>query len=105
MDGCGRWKAFYKVMVPIAAPGIAAALILGFLMCWNEFLYALVVTAGSSAQTLQPSILGLFTIHESERCLMAAAAVVSVIPGIVVAFVFQKYITQLKIVDPVTVAK
>jgi multiple sugar transport system permease protein len=45
VDGCSRGGAFLKVVLPLAAPGIAAAGIICFIFCWNEFLFALILTS------------------------------------------------------------
>ena len=41
VDGCTRWQAFWRVAVPLAAPGIAAATVFAFIACWTEFFFAL----------------------------------------------------------------
>ncbi len=45
VDGATRWQAFIKIAVPVAAPGLLAAGLLGFILSWNEFLFALVLSA------------------------------------------------------------
>ena len=41
VDGCTRWQAFWRVAVPLAAPGIVAAAVFAFIACWTEFFFAL----------------------------------------------------------------
>lgn len=100
IDGCGRLKAMFRITFPMAASGIASIGILGFLMAWNEFLFALVLTGGSAVQTVQPALAGFFS-QWSEHSLMSASLMLSLIPAIVVSLVLQKFITQIRIVDPV----
>lgn len=102
VDGCGRLRAFRKVMLPMAAPGIAAATILAFTTSWNEFLFAFLLTTGSKAQTLPPSIAGLFTMV-AQYALLGASCTLSMIPPIVLSTIFERYILRLRLVDPVTV--
>src|SRR5258708_12200398 len=45
VDGCTRWEAFWRVAVPLAAPGIIAAAVFAFIACWTEFFFALVLTS------------------------------------------------------------
>ena len=45
VDGCTRWQAFWRVAVPLAAPGIVAAAVFAFIACWTEFFFALVLTS------------------------------------------------------------
>lgn len=99
VDGCSRLRALRSVVFPMAAPGIATVGIIAFLVCWNEFLFAWIVTGGSPAETLPPAIVGIFYFG-AEFSLMSAAVVLTLIPTIVLAVVFSKYITKLHIVDP-----
>ena len=41
VDGCTTWSAFYLIILPIALPGIVASFILSFVLCWNEYFFAL----------------------------------------------------------------
>ena len=45
VDGCTRWQAFWRVAVPLAAPGIVAAAVFAFIACWTEFFFALILTS------------------------------------------------------------
>ncbi len=92
IDGCSRFGAFVRVILPAARPGIVAVLIITFLFSWGEFLYALLFTMSESARTL-PVALSMF-IGEFEIAyqLLGAALLLSVIPPIVLGVLFQKYI-------------
>jgi multiple sugar transport system permease protein len=79
VDGASRWQAFRLIAVPVAAPGILAAGLLGFILSWNEFLFALVLT-GPDTQTLPVGLAGLETHAGVEIAPLAAATVVSLIP-------------------------
>lgn len=92
VDGCTPWGAFRRVMVPLAAPGLAAAGILVFIFSWNEFLYALSFTTSQRARTV-PVAIALFPgIHEVPWGEIAAATVVVTIPVVALAFAFQRRI-------------
>jgi multiple sugar transport system permease protein len=106
IDGCSRLGALWHVMIPLAAPGIAAAFIIAFLIAWNELLFGIVVVGGSPAETLSPALLGLSPNMPGFRTvfvLFAAASILSTIPPLALALLFQRYITSLNIADPVTV--
>jgi multiple sugar transport system permease protein len=79
VDGATRWQAFRYIAVPVAAPGILAAGLLGFILSWNEFLFALVLT-GPDTQTLPVGLAGLETHAGVEIAPLAAATVVSLLP-------------------------
>ena len=79
VDGANRWQAFRYIAVPVAAPGILAAGLLGFILSWNEFLFALVLS-GPNTQTLPVGLAGLETHAGVEIAPLAAATVVSLVP-------------------------
>ena len=105
IDGCSRLQVLFYVTFPMAAPGIAAAFIIAFLVAWNDLLFGIVLTGGTSSQTLSPSLLGLSPLmpgFSTELTLFAAASVLSALPPLALALVFQRFITGLNISDPVT---
>jgi multiple sugar transport system permease protein len=79
VDGATRWQAFRLIAVPVAAPGILAAGLLGFILSWNEFLFALVLS-GPATQTLPVGLAALETHAGVEIAPLAAATVVSLLP-------------------------
>src|SRR3954471_4037332 len=94
VDGATYFQAFRKVVVPLAAPGLATAGILTFIGVWNEFLFAITLTSSSSARTV-PAAIAFFTgSTQFERPLgtISAASVVISIPLIVMVLLFQKRI-------------
>jgi len=98
IDGCSRLQVLWYVIIPMALPGISAAFIIAFLYAWNELLFAIILTGGSSAQTLSPSLQAV----SQNVVLLMAASTLSVIPPFVLALFFQKFITRLNVVDPAT---
>jgi multiple sugar transport system permease protein len=94
VDGATRFQAFYKVVVPLAAPGLATAGILTFFFAWNEFLFAVTLTSSSAARTV-PAAIAFFTgstQFEVPLGTISAASVIITIPLIVLVIVFQKRI-------------
>jgi len=51
VDGCTVWTAFFRIVLPIALPGLVAAFILSIVLCWNEYFFAALLT-GTNARTL-----------------------------------------------------
>ena len=98
IDGCSRLQALWHVIIPMALPGISAGFIIAFLFAWNELLFAIILTGGSSAQTLSPSLQAI----SQNVVLLTAASTLSVIPPFLLALFFQKFITRLNVVDPTT---
>jgi trehalose/maltose transport system permease protein len=94
VDGATYFQAFRKVVVPLAAPGLATAGILTFIGVWNEFLFAITLTSSSSARTV-PAAIAFFTgstQFEIPLGTISAASVVISIPLIFLVLFFQKRI-------------
>jgi multiple sugar transport system permease protein len=93
IDGATRWQAFIKIAVPVAAPGILAAGLLGFILSWNEFLFALVLS-GASSQTLPIGLASMETHAGVEIAPLAAATVVSLLPIFALLPFLRKYLIK-----------
>jgi multiple sugar transport system permease protein len=94
VDGATHFQAFRKVVVPLAAPGLATAGILTFIAAWNEFLLATTLTSSQSARTV-PAAIAFFTgstEFEIPLGTISAASVVISIPLIILVLLFQKRI-------------
>ena len=94
VDGATRFQAFRKVVIPLAAPGLATAGILTFIFAWNEFLLAVTLTSTPQARTV-PAAIAFFTgSTEFEEPLgtISAASVVISVPLIFLVLFFQKRI-------------
>jgi multiple sugar transport system permease protein len=94
VDGATHFQAFTKVVIPLAAPGIATAGILCFIFAWNEFLLAITLTSSPSARTV-PAAIAYFTgstDFEEPLGTISAASVTISIPLIVLVLLFQKRI-------------
>jgi multiple sugar transport system permease protein len=91
IDGCTRFQAFMKVIVPLSVPGVIATCVYIFLTAWDELLFAWVLTTTSDVQTI-PVGIRLFVGQYNNRfdLLMSAATVVTV-PIIIVFFMSQRY--------------
>lgn len=94
VDGCTLARAFWKIILPLSAPGLFTAAILIFIFAWNEFLFALIMTSTPESRTV-PVALALFAgLHELPWATVAAATVVSVLPVIVLVALFQQRIVE-----------
>jgi len=94
VDGATYFQAFRKVVVPLAAPGMATAAILVFIGAWNEFLFAITLTSTPQARTV-PAAIAFFTgatTFEVPIGTITAASVVISVPLIAMVLLFQKRI-------------
>ncbi|RUY21146.1 carbohydrate ABC transporter permease, partial [Mesorhizobium sp. M7A.F.Ca.CA.004.12.1.1] len=95
IDGCSRWTMFRKVLVPVVRPAIVAALIFCFLVSWNEFLFAMILTSTPKTQTIPVVIAGFLNqARFYEYGPLFAASVLAILPPVAVAFFFQRYLVQ-----------
>ena len=95
IDGCSRFRMMWSVLLPVVRPGVIAAAIFCFLASWNEFLFALILTSTPNAQTIPVVISGFLSQAQFyEYGPMFAASVLSILPPVLVAFFFQRYLVQ-----------
>jgi multiple sugar transport system permease protein len=93
IDGCTRFEALFRVSLPLVAPGLAATAILGFLYCWNEFLYAVILT-GREARTLPVTITSFMTNKAILWGRIAASGSLVLIPVLIFALFAQRYLIR-----------
>ena len=92
VDGANRWTAFWRVLLPLAAPGVMAAGIIIFTFAWSEFLFALILTATPSSQTFPVGVQGLVTQFEIIWNDMAASGVIAMALPLTLMVIGRKYI-------------
>ena len=93
LDGRSKLGAFVRVILPSAAPGLAATAVLCFILSWNEFLYAFILVA-FEGRPLTVGIPGLVTPHGTLWGQVAAVAVVATLPILVFTFLVQKHLVR-----------
>jgi multiple sugar transport system permease protein len=92
VDGCSRLGALLRVVVPISGPGLLSTALLAFLMAWDEFLYALILTSTNASKTLPIALNDFIGRFGLDFGLLATGGVIAALPPVIVAFVFQRYI-------------
>ena len=94
VDGCSTFQAFYKIILPLSAPGIFTTAILVFIFSWNEFLFALTFTSTPASRTIPVGIALFPGLHEIPWGDIAAASVIVTIPLVILVFAFQRRIIE-----------
>ena len=92
IDGCNYWGILWKIIFPIAAPGVFATAIITFIAAWNEYLLSCTLNIAESMQSVPVRISYLrdeYTIFWGQ---ITAAAIVVIIPTLIMVLVFQKQI-------------
>lgn len=93
IDGASVFLTLRAVVIPIARPGIASATIIAGIFSWNNLIFGLVL-AGGSTRPVTMGILQAMTFDQIKWGLMAAAAMISAVPGMVAALYLQRHITR-----------
>jgi multiple sugar transport system permease protein len=94
IDGCSRLGALVRVILPLARPGIIATALFAFLLCWDEFLYALIFTSTSDSKTIPVAIAEFTGRNAVDFGLIAAGGVLASVPPLLLTLVFQRYLIE-----------
>jgi multiple sugar transport system permease protein len=94
VDGCSPFQAFYKIILPLSAPGIFTTAILVFIFSWNEFLFALTFTSTPASRTIPVGIALFPGLHEIPWGDIAAASIIVTIPLVILVLAFQRRIIE-----------
>jgi multiple sugar transport system permease protein len=93
VDGATRFQAFFRIAVPVAAPGLLAAGLLAFILSWNEFLFALILT-GKPTNTLPVGLSSFQTQRGIEIALVAAGTWVAILPVLALLPFMRRYLIK-----------
>lgn len=93
LDGAGRWRTVWSVVVPVTVPTVATVAVFAFVLSWNELLFSRVL-ATSQIQLLSPEILKLMDPIIRTEPMLSAAGVISSIPVIALALLMQRFIIR-----------
>ncbi len=93
VDGCSRFQTFRLVFLPLAAPGLVVAAVFAFIMSWNEFLYALILTS-TQAKTAPLHVAGFIAADGLKWGQLYAAGTVLLIPVFLFTVTMQKFIVR-----------
>jgi len=94
VDGCSPLQALFRVILPLAAPGLVTAGLLVFIGAWNEFLFAFTFTSSSNAMTVPVAIAGFSGDHTVPWGEIMAGSELVTLPIIVLVLLFQRRIVQ-----------
>jgi len=94
MDGCSRLTALFRVLVPVMTPGIAASYIFNFVNCWNELFLSVTLMNSDSNKTIPAALNGFISSYNIDWGSMSAAAVLSIVPTMVLFAFASRYIVE-----------
>ena len=93
VDGCSIWGAFFRIILPIALPGMVAAFILSVILCWNEYFFAALLTS-SYAKTLPVMVASQTGSQGISWWTMAAVSSAAILPLIIIGIFLERYIVK-----------
>lgn len=95
IDGCSRWQALWRVVLPLSLPGLVTTAIFCAIFTWNEFLMGLFIVTTARSQTVPVGASGLLSMDRSvEWNIMSTVGVVTIIPVLIFALLVQRHIVR-----------
>ncbi len=93
VDGSGQLGAFWRIILPLSLPGLLAAGVFAFVLSWNEFLFALVLT-GRNSKTLPVALAGLMSSQGDQIGAICAATIAMITPIVALTWVIQRFLVR-----------
>jgi multiple sugar transport system permease protein len=93
VDGCSTWGAFFRIVLPIALPGLVAAFILSVVLCWNEYFFAALLTS-TNATTLPVMVASQTGSQGINWWSMAALSTAAIAPLVLIGIFLERYIIK-----------
>lgn len=94
IDGCGFFGRYFRIILPLSQNGLVTAATFQFLTCWNEFVFANLLTSSQNVRTIQLGIRYFTNQFSTDFVSMYAAIVISIVPSILGYMIFQKQIVS-----------
>lgn len=94
LDGCGRFRTFARIMIPLAKPALATVAIFSFLFAWNDFLWPLLVTNSDEMRTLQVGLSVFEGRYSTSWNHLMAGTIMGTVPAVIVFLFFQRALVR-----------
>jgi multiple sugar transport system permease protein len=94
IDGAGHWTIFWRIILPLSKPALATLAIFAFMGSWKDFLWPLIVTNRTDMRTVEVGIASFSTMYQTDWPHQMAAAVVVMIPIVIVFLLAQQYFVR-----------
>ena len=94
IDGASRFQSFFRVALPLAAPGLGATAIFTLLNAWDEFFFALIFSSTYAAKTLPVAIAEFIGRHSVNWGMLVTGGFIASLPPIVLSLMFYRYIVS-----------
>ena len=94
LDGCSRIGVLWRIVLPLSKPGIFSAVLFATLLCWDEFLYALIFTNTAQAKTIPVAIAEFSAKFSTDFGLVCVGGLLAAVPPVIVALSFQRFVVS-----------
>lgn len=94
IDGCNKWRAFFRIALPLAKPGLATAAIFAFLAGWNDLIFALSFTDRDTFRPVTAGIWNYILNNTTDWAAAMASATLAMLPTLVVFIIAQRFIVS-----------
>lgn len=94
IDGARRWTIFWRVVLPLARPGLLSVGLFAFMVAWNDFVFAVILNNNTSSMLVQPAIAGLYNLRDQSFGIMAAGTLLAAVPTVVLALITQRFLVR-----------
>jgi len=94
LDGCTNFGALCRIVLPLAAPGVAATAIFAFVASWSELLFAITFTSQTEMRTLSAGLLFMVGQYEIQWGQLSAGVIISTIPVAILFTYLQRHLIQ-----------
>jgi multiple sugar transport system permease protein len=94
VDGATRMQAFYRILLPLTAPGLVAVSVFTFTAAWNELLFGLIFISSPDLQTVPVAISRLITGDVFRWGLIMAGSMVAALPVMILYYLAQRFVVQ-----------
>jgi len=94
LDGCGHFRALWRVVAPMCKPAIAAVCIMTFLFVWNDFAFPLIFISREGLKTLQLGLMNYVGPYATDYTQMMAALMIATLPIMLAYFIFRKQLIK-----------
>jgi raffinose/stachyose/melibiose transport system permease protein len=94
IDGCGKTRALFRIVVPISMPTLSVLFVFFFIWTWNEFFLPMILLVSTSRQTVPLAIAVLQGQHNMDATTSSASALLGILPCIVFFLLFQRTLTR-----------
>lgn len=94
IDGCSRVKILFRIVMPLASPGLIAVGVFCFIWAWQEFLFALVLITDVDKQTIPLALAAFLGQYQVDWGGIMAATTITVVPATIIFVLFQKWLVS-----------